>query len=31
MAGLLMISSIGTGWLSLDNQKSNRIQTESNL
>ena len=25
MAGLLMISSIGTGWLSLDNRKPNKI------
>ena len=25
MAGLLMISSLGTGWLSLDNRKLNKI------
>ncbi len=25
MAGLLMVSSIGTGWLSLDNRKANKI------
>lgn len=31
MAGLLMISSIGTGWLSLDNRKSNRIQTMTTM
>jgi putative oxidoreductase len=25
MAGLLMVSSIGTGWLSLDNRKANNL------